>query len=71
MKTIKATVDVIEAVEKRRQQCDMSKRKLGRDAKVSSMTYNAFLERTSAGSVGCLLKYLSALGLEMVIREKK
>ena len=71
MKTIKTTVDVIEAVEKRRQQCDMSKRKLGRDAKVSSMTYNAFLERTSAGSVGYLLKYLSALGLEMVIREKR
>lgn len=71
MKTIKTTLDVIEAVEKRRQQRDTSKRQLGRDAKVSSMTYNSFLERTSAGSVGCLLKYLSALGLEMVIREKR
>lgn len=71
MKTIKTTLDVIETIEKRRQQRDTSKRQLGRDAKVSSMTYNSFLERTSAGSVGCLLKYLSALGLEMVIREKR
>jgi hypothetical protein len=71
MKIIKTTLDVIETVERRRQQRDTSKRQLGRDAKVSSMTYNSFLERTSAGSVGCLLKYLSALGLEMVIREKR
>jgi hypothetical protein len=71
MRIIKTTLDVIETVERRRQQRDTSKRQLGRDAKVSSMTYNSFLERTSAGSVGCLLKYLSALGLEMVIREKK
>jgi hypothetical protein len=71
MRIIKTTLDVIETVEKRRQQRDTSKRQLGRDAKVSSMTYNSFLERTSAGSVGCLLKYLSALGLEMVIREKR
>jgi hypothetical protein len=71
MRIIKTTLDVIETVERRRQQRDTSKRQLGRDAKVSSMTYNSFLERTSAGSVGCLLKYLSALGLEMVIREKR
>lgn len=68
---IRSPGDVVSVIECARVKQNISKRGMSKAANVSTMTYTAFLNRGSGGSVANALGYLAALGFEVVVRTKE